>query len=315
MTRARACRFLLRRLSGALLLVGACGDSGDTGGAPSAGGQGGAGGEGGAPTVDGGAGGGGDGGGPVCTVLSTGDVRFLFDAVYELDPPNFGGPELDAMRLELFPAPGQPLTGIQDLSANGNDNYGTCTTCLVAGEDLLEGFPKRYFFAAAGTVDLGAVTADGMTSVPITDGFIDATLVEVTVDLDTFASTKVPDGACLQITGPIAMPPVPRGWTCEASTYADQSTCDCKCGLVDPDCAERTLPTPACFPGQTCSAAAECEGIPSGWTCEPSQYDGGAGSGCHCLCGAPDPDCELAGETVIGCAPGQECPIGLCFTP
>jgi hypothetical protein len=254
-------------------------------------------------------------GGSDCVELSTGDVRFLFKAVYELDPGSFGGPEPDTVRLELFPAAGQPLTGVQDLSADGNDNYGTCTTCLVAGEDLVEGFPERYFFAESGTVDLGEITADGMTGVPITSGFVDARLVEVTIDLDTYESTKVTGGACLVITGPLAMPSVPDAWTCDPSTFADSSVCDCRCGVVDPDCADPALPTPACFPGQVCGRGAECEGIPSAWVCDASQYDGGAGSGCHCLCGAPDPDCELGGEIVIGCAPGQECPIGVCFTP
>lgn len=139
--------------------------------------------------------------------------------------------------------------------------------------------------------------------------------MEVTVDLDTFVTTKVPGGSCLLITGPLAMPPVPEDWTCDPSTYGDASVCDCRCGVADPDCDDASLPVPACFPGQSCGADAECAGLPRAWECDASEYDGGAGSGCHCLCGAPDPDCELPGEPVVGCEPGQECPIGLCFTP
>jgi hypothetical protein len=260
-------RTWFKALLGSFVALSGCGDSGAAGGAPTGGAggsggteeQGGAGGSGGAGatggnSATGGCGGagaaggeGGSGGSETCISLSTGDVHFLFPAVYELDPEDFGGANPDTIRLELFPAAGQPLSGVQDLAANGNDNYGTCTSCLVAGEDLVGTAPARYYFAESGTIDLGPIAADGIVGAPITSGFVDnAKLVEVTVNLDTFVSTKVEGGACLVVSGPITMLPTPKGWTCDPSTYADKQICHCDCGVEDLDCLDPELPPLNC---------------------------------------------------------------------
>lgn len=47
------------------------------------------------------------------------------------------------------------------------------------------------------------------------------------------------------------------------------------------------------------------------WTCDPSNF--GRRDGCHCNCGAPDPDCALDKFTVFNCGGGEVCnDNGLC---
>jgi hypothetical protein len=44
---------------------------------------------------------------------------------------------------------------------------------------------------------------------------------------------------------------------------------------------------------------------PASWTCPASEFAGN--DGCHCKCGAPDPDCESPGQKAYNCAPQQKC--------
>lgn len=114
----------------------------------------------------------------------------------------------------------------------------------------------------------------------------------------------------------------PPEWTCDPVWYAEvangaaEQYCDCECGALDPDCEiEPALPIGDCYEGQTCDFAAfQCEGSPTDWTCDDTEFDGGAGNGCDCNCGAPDPDCALDPvETVEGCEAGDSCtPGGVC---
>jgi hypothetical protein len=43
----------------------------------------------------------------------------------------------------------------------------------------------------------------------------------------------------------------------------------------------------------------------AGWTCGLAYYD--AADGCDCECGIWDPDCDISGSTIYGCAEGQAC--------
>lgn len=106
---------------------------------------------------------------------------------------------------------------------------------------------------------------------------------------------------------------IPAGWTCDPTYYKDGSYCDCACGAYDPDCDDPMSTLFGCLDGQTCPTGLKCEGVPTGWTCDPAKYDGGAGNGCDCMCGAPDPDCKLMGEMTAGCMMGEKCGDGLCI--
>ena len=51
--------------------------------------------------------------------------------------------------------------------------------------------------------------------------------------------------------------------------------------------------------------------VPVEWRCFPSQF--GGQDGCHCECGAYDPDCSQRNSAPIGCGPGQQCSLaGVC---
>lgn len=54
-------------------------------------------------------------------------------------------------------------------------------------------------------------------------------------------------------------------WTCARETYADGISCDCGCGLYDPDCDNAELPIRGCNSGETCSRdgyLSRCSGSP-----------------------------------------------------
>jgi hypothetical protein len=93
--------------------------------------------------------------------------------------------------------------------------------------------------------------------------------------------------------------PPPDGWTCAEEIYADTFSCDCGCGVIDPDCYENNIDYCSTCPEGSCSRndcrdidpmdIASCDGgIPPGWNC-PNDYFGD--SACDCGCGGRDEDC------------------------
>jgi hypothetical protein len=302
----------LLRLSLATLLTGfvigvGCGDD-STSGNPSGSNQGGGG-------VGGGASGGGTnaGGGGLanCTDITIEQFKlFVTDVTVPEKPyfeyrglvtPSLGTSLPDEMGLEVFD---DALTGTVDLGDGIEANYQTCATCFRVYEDLgIDAPPGREFFQVAGTIDLGSTTP------PFLAGTVSGlTLVEVTIAKD-FRSIPVPGGACLRVeTFDFEVKQPPAGWACVPEFYDDGEFCDCICGAADSDCDDASLPVVGCARGQTCAPdGLACEGLPTGWTCAADQYAGGAGNGCDCGCGVFDPDCDLAGEAVDGCAPSEAC--------
>eukprot|EP00727_Mastigamoeba_balamuthi_P001636 m51a1_g1147 putative C-tail anchored protein (532) ;mRNA; r:280301-282923 len=102
----------------------------------------------------------------------------------------------------------------------------------------------------------------------------------------------------------------PSGWSCEPGRYKD-GTCDCKCGLWDPDCL-RSPVSSSCDQGagQICNSSGLCQSID--WNkniagCELKSY--GAGDGCQCGCGRDvDPDCLNSTIAGIWNQPATNCP-------
>ena len=94
----------------------------------------------------------------------------------------------------------------------------------------------------------------------------------------------------------------PAGWTCESSRHGDGATCDCGCGVVDPDCGDADATwCDACGAPGSCALLEEacdemiaprdnssCLDAPSGWTCAGEAFADGE---CDCGCGTQDPDC------------------------
>jgi hypothetical protein len=116
--------------------------------------------------------------------------------------------------------------------------------------------------------------------------------------------------------------PPPFGWACPWLSYADGLSCDCGCGVPDPDCEDEAPETcDTCkLPGSCaeqrndgCDTALDpadssrCY-IPTDWICYANYGDGV----CDCGCGAQDVDCassalEDCEACEEGCS-GSACP-------
>ncbi len=144
----------------------------------------------------------------------------------------FYGPDVD-------PTLNGDATGTFDLSMGGDSNYSTCSRCVLLAVD--PSTPGKIFFQQSGSleIDTGSDQLNGVFTGTLTN----ATLIEVTIDSNNnFTSTPVPGGACVHIASATlsVASNVPPGWTCDPSYYGDGS-CDCGCGVADPDCADATV--------------------------------------------------------------------------
>jgi hypothetical protein len=102
-----------------------------------------------------------------------------------------------------------------------------------------------------------------------------------------------------------AHPTPPPEWRCAPATYGDSYTCDCGCGIPDPDC--RTSTVDECEECPTCgypckdvlnpADTTQCNPPPSGWTCDATHWGDYV---CDCGCGVLDPACNAA-EVVDVC--------------
>ena len=256
-----------------------------------------------------------------CTELTvTGVARVGVDtdngvAFYQLTLGTaLGGAGDDNGALQIYDI--AATTGTIDLAAGDNANYKACPQCVLLFEDTDPdtGASTKSYFQTKGTLELGNTTVPALTG-----SLKDVTLVEVTIaPPPDFTSTPVAGGACYHITdAEFAFEEAPAAWTCDPALYGDKVACDCQdCGVVDADCADTTLVVDGCLEGQTtCNADGKtCAGVPTAWTCDAAKYNGGAGNGCDCNCGTPDPDCALTGEVLAGCAASEQCSdAGTCY--
>lgn len=95
---------------------------------------------------------------------------------------------------------------------------------------------------------------------------------------------------------------VPREWTCSSDKYGDGTSCDCGCGVSDPDCEDtRVESCDNCFQSGSCASwlcpsnvvaddNSQCT-LPEEWACSPVYFGDGF---CDCGCGVVDIDCESA---------------------
>lgn len=116
--------------------------------------------------------------------------------------------------------------------------------------------------------------------------------------------------------------PVPEQWRCDPYLYGDGYTCDCGCGVIDPDCPAATADSCQYCPAYSGSCSSDyCEDIrpddnahcvdevPTDWTCDADTFGDDA---CDCGCGAVDFDCASADSECDLCnAPGS-CAEGDC---
>jgi hypothetical protein len=112
-------------------------------------------------------------------------------------------------------------------------------------------------------------------------------------------------------------PSPPAGWTCNSYNYADGYTCDCGCGVPDPDCATNDVADcqncsgciGACPASLDPNDVTQCAPLPPSWTCDPSQFRDGI---CDCGCGARDLDCYDVLAGYCDRCPDTGCAYGNC---
>ncbi len=108
---------------------------------------------------------------------------------------------------------------------------------------------------------------------------------------------------------------VPAGWTCQTSKYADGKSCDCGCGLLDPDCGNQSIEScdacnllGGCAHGPCPSDVdpddnSRCS-LPATWICSAAAYGDGV---CDCGCGAQDVDCSSTSPAACAACPSTGC--------
>gem|GEM_PF-3488975 len=111
------------------------------------------------------------------------DAQLLVYAAYQTSNP------ADYLSFELWQRFGGPTTpGSYVLT---DENYETCSTCLLIDTDCTATECQKTFLAVSGGVDLADL---GVVGDFFTGTLTDVKLVEVTIDPDTYVSTPVPGG-------------------------------------------------------------------------------------------------------------------------
>jgi hypothetical protein len=118
-------------------------------------------------------------------------------AGYQIEPwatdLGLGDDSPDYIRFQFYDRGAGFESGTIDLTANGDDNYRTCETCIVIFQDQRESIPAdKIFFQSQGTMSLDPTPPIG--ALGLTFKLNDVRLVEVTLDQN--GSTPVPGGDC-----------------------------------------------------------------------------------------------------------------------
>lgn len=146
-------------------------------------------------------------------------------------------------------------TGPIDLSAGTQANYKSCSACVRMISSDASGAVAKQFFQTGGTLTL---TEDPFLNSKMVGTITGLTLTEVTIDsANGYTSTPVSGGTCISV-GNVTLnhDVVPNAWTCDHAKYNDGTTCDCACGLADPDCDTASNPVAGCTGAQVCVNAA-----------------------------------------------------------
>jgi hypothetical protein len=126
------------------------------------------------------------------------DGTYNFASYTAVPAPSLGTALPDSFDYEFYAPTGSPLpTGLFNLTSQVNSNYVSCEQCLIVRQDKDAGTPTKYFFQNGGTININPMTPPGSAQISLTHQ--DVTLGEVTLDVNTFETTPVPDGECLQV--------------------------------------------------------------------------------------------------------------------
>jgi hypothetical protein len=170
-------------------------------------------------------------------------------------------------QLQFYGGVESSLMGTFDLSMGNQANFKTCAICLLAVSKAVDANnnPVKSFFQKAGSITL---TEDPLTNQHLVGTITDLKMQEVTIDWgNTYMSTPVAGGACGSVASlPIDHDKVPNAFTCTHDKYTDGTTCDCMCGLQDPDCFNGSNAIAGCTGSELCYQSA-CQTAPANDTC------------------------------------------------
>jgi len=119
--------------------------------------------------------------------------------VFEVGTPNIGGAAADSLSIEFY----TEETGTFALDSVENSNYDTCSQCVRLFQDLVGTDSDTEYFQSSGTMYVTPSSQPMNGSLEVT--LESVTLVEVTVDSDTFESVVVPGGACWNLNSPLTL--------------------------------------------------------------------------------------------------------------
>ncbi|MBV8758409.1 MAG: PPC domain-containing protein [Deltaproteobacteria bacterium] len=160
------------------------------------------------------------------------------------------------------------LMGTFDLSAGNQANFSSCAICLLALSTDVDanGRPVKAYFQKSGSITL---TEDPLTNQHLVATVSNLQMQEVTIDwAGTFMSTPVANGGCATFGNQtLDHDKVPNAFTCTHDKWTDGSSCDCMCGMQDPDCFNGSNAIAGCTNNELCFNST-CETAPANDTCQ-----------------------------------------------
>lgn len=208
------------------------------------------------------------------TAVTTGTVDFgsynaqgqtvSWNAPVTGDPA--GGSTTYQYQLQFYGGIESSLMGTFDLSAGNQANYKTCAACvlLFSTDADANGNPTKAYFQKSGSITL---TEDPLTNQHLVASISNLELQEVTIDwAGDFTSTPVATPTCATVANAMLdHDKVPNAFTCAHAKWEDGTTCDCMCGVQDPDCFNGSDAIAGCT-NQLCFNA-QCQTAPGNDTC------------------------------------------------
>jgi hypothetical protein len=161
------------------------------------------------------------------------------NSVFEFSvSPDIAGSGPDIVQVEFYWYSGLDgdATGTFQIEGSDDTQYATCARCVRIIDQL-----QRDYLAVTGTVVIDEASQQnyGYPQAVVTD----LTLIEVTINADTYISAPVANGACFHLAS-VTLDKPPVGWDCDDDPtggsdlgYYQDGDCDCGCGIVDVDCA------------------------------------------------------------------------------
>lgn len=176
------------------------------------------------------------------TIDNADDVSVRYRARIQ---PQISGRAFD-LYLEMNRYGDATYVGTFPLGTGPDASYGSCAHCVMA---LYGTTFEHAYFADAGSITFDRDPFDRH----LTMSMEGVRLIEVTFEGDDLHTVPVPGGGCIELA-PYAIDQSfpPPEWECDPAAWDDGERCDCRCGPIDEDCLDPTLPVTRCMPAQEC---------------------------------------------------------------